>query len=169
MHNDERAWRIGAKGEETVAKVLSAIGPSWTLLHDVPVGERGANIDHVLIGPPGVFTVNSKWHEGKSVWVGGNTVKIGGYAQPYVPKARHEAQRASRLLSMAFGAHVPVTGIVAVLAQSWTIREQPRDGSVLVLWPSLARELLQSLPALYQRADVDRLSSYARRSTTWLP
>jgi hypothetical protein len=155
------------EGEQTAAKVLETLGPKWTTLHDVPVGDRGANIDHVVIGPPGVFTINSKWHVGKTVWVGGNTLLIGRHRQPYVPKGRHEAERASRLLSRAYGSSVPVTGVVAVLAQSWTIREQPRDESVLVLWPSLAVELLRSLPVRYATTDVDRLSWCARRSANW--
>lgn len=169
VHTDERAWRVGAKGEQTVAAQLDGLGDRWTVLHDVPVGERGANIDHVVIGPPGVFTVNSKWHAGKSVWVGGSTVLIDGRREPYVPKSRHEAERASRLLSAAYGEPVPVVGIVAVLAQDWTIRDQPRDGSVLVMRPSHARELLRSLPVRYGGAELERLAWCARRSTVWRP
>jgi len=49
-----------------------------------------------------------------------------------VRNARHEAARASRLLSAAYGSHAPVTGIVAVLGQSWTVKAQPADGAVFV-------------------------------------
>jgi Nuclease-related domain len=35
----------------------------WTVLHDVAVPGSRANGDHLLIGPPGVFLVDSKaWH-----------------------------------------------------------------------------------------------------------
>jgi hypothetical protein len=169
VHTDERAWRVGAKGEETVAKELRKLGEPWTVVHDIPVGDRGANIDHIVIGPAGVFTVNSKWHAGKSIWVGGDTVMINGHREPYVRNARHEAKRASRLLSDALGAQVPVVGIVAVLAQDWKVKEQPTDGAVLVFRPSLARRHLQKLPMRYTEQDLEGLVRHARRSTTWQP
>lgn len=169
VHTDERAWRVGAKGEETVARELERLGGGWTVVHDVPVGDRGANIDHVVIGPPGVFTVNSKWHAGKSIWVGGNTVLVDGHRQPYVRNARHEAARASRLLSADHSAAVPVVAIVTVLAQHWTVRDQPKDGAVLVMTPRTARKHQEQLPVRYDAEQVGRLALLARRSTTWRP
>lgn len=169
VHTDERAWRVGAKGEETVAKELRKLGESWTVVHDIPVGDRGANIDHIVIRPAGVFTVNSKWHVGKTIWAGGDTVMINGHREPYVRNAPHEAKRACRLLSDALGAHVPVVGIVAVLAQEWKVKEQPSGGAVLVLRPGLARRHLQKLPTRYARPELERLVHQVRRSTTWQP
>ncbi|MDP9431276.1 MAG: NERD domain-containing protein [Actinomycetota bacterium] len=51
MKTDERAWRIGADGEKAVAARLAELGDRWRVLHAVPVGERGSDIDHVVIGP----------------------------------------------------------------------------------------------------------------------
>ena len=169
VHTDERAWRVGARGERIVADELGKLGEGWSVLHDIAVGTRNANIDHVVVGPGGVFTVNAKFHAGKAVWVGGDTVLIDGHRQPYVRNARHEAARASRLLSAAYGRQVPVTGIVAVLAQSWTVKAQPADGAVLVLRPSMVRRLVQTLPVCSDSDEVDRLVMCARRSTTWQP
>jgi hypothetical protein len=99
VHTDERAWRVGAEGEEIVAGQLEKlVKRGWTVVHDVPVGERGSNIDHVLVGPGGVFTVNSKYHVGKKVWVAGETVMVAGHRQPYVRNARHEAAGAAKLM-----------------------------------------------------------------------
>src|SRR5680860_1213119 len=65
VHTDERAWRIGADGEEKVATQLAKVAkkdPRWRFLHAIPVGDRGSDIDHVIVGPGGVFTVNAKHH-----------------------------------------------------------------------------------------------------------
>jgi hypothetical protein len=54
VRNDERAWRIGADGEEKVAAQLEKVivkDPPWRILHAVRVGERGSDIDHIVIGP----------------------------------------------------------------------------------------------------------------------
>jgi hypothetical protein len=51
-------WARGARGERRVGAILEGLGPDWHVLHDVSLG-RG-NIDHVLIGPGGTFTIETK-------------------------------------------------------------------------------------------------------------
>lgn len=170
VHTDERAWRVGAEGERIIGRQLQKLEKDgWTVVHDVPIGERGSNIDHVLVGPGGVFTVNSKYHVGKSIWCAGDVVMVGGHKQPYVRNARFEASRASKLLSAAHGAPVPVTGLVVILGDRWTQKSQPEDGSVLVMGPRTARKHLAGLPVTWAAHEVDRLALWARRDTTWQP
>jgi len=53
----------GATGEEYVGGLLDGLaGGQWRVMHDVTFG-RG-NVDHVLVGPAGVFTVETKSHPG---------------------------------------------------------------------------------------------------------
>jgi hypothetical protein len=60
---DAERWERGARGERKVGGVLDGLGPEWHALHDIYLG-RG-NIDHVLVGPAGVFTVETKSHPGR--------------------------------------------------------------------------------------------------------
>ena len=112
VHTNERAWRIGADGEESVARELAKLGDAWRTLHSVPVGRNGADIDHVLIGPGGASTINAKNHPGARIWVGGDTILIGQAPVPYVRNARFEATRATRLLSSALDERVQRHGQV---------------------------------------------------------
>ncbi len=53
----------GATGEEQVGELLEGLGEKgWRVVHDASLG-RG-NVDHILIGPGGVFTVETKSHPG---------------------------------------------------------------------------------------------------------
>lgn len=53
----------GADGEERVGAILEDLVPhGWHVIHDAHL-ERG-NVDHVLVGPPGLFTVETKSHAG---------------------------------------------------------------------------------------------------------
>ncbi|HTW42701.1 MAG TPA: nuclease-related domain-containing protein [Solirubrobacteraceae bacterium] len=53
----------GARGEEHVGGLLDAMCEDrWLVIHDASLG-RG-NVDHILIGPPGVFTIETKSHPG---------------------------------------------------------------------------------------------------------
>lgn len=53
----------GAQGEEHVGGLLDGMCEDrWLVIHDATLG-RG-NVDHILIGPPGVFTIETKSHPG---------------------------------------------------------------------------------------------------------
>lgn len=54
-----RQYRLGAEGEQSVAEALDWLRPDgYQVLHDVV--EDGYNIDHLLIGPSGVYVVETK-------------------------------------------------------------------------------------------------------------
>jgi len=56
----------GATGEEQVGSLLEALAADgWSVLHDVSFAH--GNVDHLLIGPPGLFTVETKSHPGPIV------------------------------------------------------------------------------------------------------
>ncbi len=104
-HDDERAWRMGAEGEEAVGAVLDRLARQdggWTVLHDLPIGTRGANVDHLVLGPPGLFTINSK-RTGHRVSVGKHVVFNGGSKTDHVRNARYEAARVAKLLQPLVG------------------------------------------------------------------
>ena len=68
-------------------------------MNDVPVGDD-ATIDHLLVGPPGVFAVNAKNVSGQ-VWVGASGVRVNGHATDYVWMLVHAAKRGERACSRA--------------------------------------------------------------------
>ena len=56
-------WLRGAEGERAVGAVLAQLeDEGWRALHDISLG-RG-NVDHVLVGPGGIFTIETKSHPG---------------------------------------------------------------------------------------------------------
>jgi Nuclease-related domain len=169
LHTEERAWRIGADGEQAVADQLTKLGPRWRVLHAVRVGEQGSDIDHVVIGPGGVFTVNAKNHPDKSIWVGGETFLINGRPVPYIRTSRHEARRASRLLRERAGFPVEATGVIAVMGahKGFTVKKQPEDGAVLVVQRKRIAQLLLETPPRLTDRQTDAIFEVARRSTTW--
>src|SRR4051794_26102186 len=118
VHAEERAWSKGAFGEKVAGLWLSRLPSGWFVFHDIPVGERGANIDHLVIGPGGVYAVNTK-HLSGTVVVSARTIRVNGHAQDFLPLATHEARRASRLLTVAVGRDIPVSPILAFAVDGW--------------------------------------------------
>jgi hypothetical protein len=156
--------------EPGVLARLTRRRPPWRVLHSVPVGTGRTDIDHVLIGPPGVITVNTEHHPGRTVRVDGDHLTVDGHATEHVPRARDEAERAGRLLAAARGdaGWVPVTGALAVIAASVaTVPGGALPRGVLVATPAGLPRLVTALPAALDDDEVDELYAVARRLSTW--
>jgi hypothetical protein len=62
----ERRWGHGAGGEEMVAEALEKhCRPEVVVLHDRRISGSRANIDHIVIGPSGVWIIDTKRYKGK--------------------------------------------------------------------------------------------------------
>lgn len=170
VHTDERAWRVGADGEEAIGARLNKLrDQGWRVLHSIPVGDRGSDIDHVLIGPGGVFTLNSKNHPGGKIWVAKYQMRVNGQVVPYLRNASHEATRASRLLSKATGMDVTVRSCIVVLTGTIVpevkIKQMPDD--VMVLDRMDVPRWFKKRPSSLPPEHIDAIFDAARRSTTW--
>jgi hypothetical protein len=63
---DAVAWRRGAAGEQRTARLLAGLERHrWVVLHDLALPGSRANLDHLVIGPGGVFVVDSKQYRGR--------------------------------------------------------------------------------------------------------
>ena len=161
-----RPWYEGAMGETEVGKLLSRLGPEWTVLHAVPVGTGKSDIDHVVIGARGVFTINTKNHADKSIWVGGRTLMVSGQRTDHLRNSVHEAARAGKSLSAAVGFPVPVTGLIVVVgAKKVHIKETPAGVTVLTA-PRLLRWLGKRPTTLSDDA-VAQIVTAAKLPETW--
>ncbi|MFE9927394.1 nuclease-related domain-containing protein [Streptomyces sp. NPDC005533] len=164
---DGDSWRTGLAGERRVGEELDRLTrQGWRVLHSVPL-PRQVDIDHLLIGPGGVFTVNTKRHPQKTVWVGDDMVKVnGGKAQPYGIKSRSEAERARKVLEEHCDFAVPVEPVLVfvdvftldVVATQLTIRVY-REREVAALAP---------LAGVFSTPQVDQIYAVARDRRTWL-
>jgi len=171
VHTDERAWRVGADGEEAIGARLEKLRDrGWHLLHSVPVGKNDSDIDHVAIGPGGVFTLNTKNHPGGKIWVAKYQMRVNGQVVPYLRNANHEATRASKLLTKAAGFEVSVRSCVVVLTGTIVpevnIKQMPED--VMVLDRMDVPRWFKKRPAVLTPEQVDAIYAVARRSDIWV-
>ncbi|MEU2229509.1 nuclease-related domain-containing protein [Streptomyces vietnamensis] len=107
------SWRKGLAGEKRVGAELNRLARhGWRVLHSIPLANH-VDVDHLLIGPGGVFSINTKHHHNKAVWVGNDAVRVNhGKPAPYVRKSRAEAKRVVRVLEHYCGFPVPVEPVL---------------------------------------------------------
>jgi hypothetical protein len=56
-----RTWQRGAHGERRTARMLDRlVRDGFVVFHDLAVPDSPANVDHLAIGPTGVFVIDSK-------------------------------------------------------------------------------------------------------------
>ncbi|CAN5553260.1 hypothetical protein BH18VER1_BH18VER1_16580 [soil metagenome] len=58
VDRERLAWRKGALGEVIVEQTLAELPDNLAVVNDV--SHRFGNIDHVVIGPTGIFVLDSK-------------------------------------------------------------------------------------------------------------
>ncbi|MCL9665407.1 NERD domain-containing protein [Curtobacterium albidum] len=160
-----QSWFKGALGERRVAAELDRLGPDFTVLHAVPVGKGSTDIDHLVIGPTGVFSINTKNHSGQRVFVGGSSFIIGGKKTWHIGAAQSEGRTATRLLSAAAGEAILVQPLLVVAADRITFgKKRP---PVVVLRPDQVRGWILGLRRAHSDEAVRYLSMVAEERGTW--
>ena len=112
------SWRVGADGEDIVANSLaelthprritrwlrsSANDAPWLVLHGAKIGASArADLDHVLIGPPGVVVINTKKLDPRyRVTIDDGQIFTGRFSTDFVARVSRGAERAWWLLASA--------------------------------------------------------------------
>jgi nuclease-like protein len=136
---DPERWLRGAEGERATAGVLGTLPRRFVVGHDLALPGGRANLDHVVIGPRGVFVIDSKAYRSR-VRVRRGRAWAGEWPVDTAPVARQAEQ-----LECALG--VPVTPVV-VIHGSGLRRRGVVDGGVRVLPASrLIRAVARRRPA----------------------
>jgi hypothetical protein len=82
---------IGPGGEERTEKALARLGSDYTVFHDRRIPGSRANIDHIVVGPTGVFVIETKNVKGKVELRRGELFVAGRRKQAFVEEAWREA------------------------------------------------------------------------------
>lgn len=167
LTEEARPWFSGALGEREVGAALAGLPGEWTVFHAVPVGSGEADVDHLVVGPGGVFVVNTKRHPGASLAIYERAVLVNGTKHPYLRNSDLEASRVRGLLLRA-GIEAPVHPVIAVVgAKELRTYHQPRRATVLRA-PSLVRWLARR-PAVLDADTVARAAHLFDDPATWRP
>ncbi|MGI9822218.1 nuclease-related domain-containing protein [Agromyces sp. Marseille-Q5079] len=166
LGREAQPWYLGALGELEVARRLEGLGPGWFVLHSVPIGNGSSDLDHVVIGPAGVFTINTKHHRGQNVWVGAKRILVNGQRTDHLRNAAFEGSRTSKLLSGAAQMLVDVTPIIAVVGvRRMTVRERPPV--VIVIRDTELVSWLRRHPTTLGPEQVRHIAGIAAQPAAW--
>jgi hypothetical protein len=130
----------GALAEEHVGGLLDQLPRDrWRVIHDATLG-RG-NVDHIVIGPPGVFTIETKSHPGpvRAGRVHGATLA--------------QAQAEGKAIGWVTGTEVEP---LIVFSRAWVDRPGARRKGVRVLPARMLLGYLERAQTRFSAIDVDQ-------------
>ena len=132
----------------------------------MPVQNRDSDIDHLLVGPAGVFTITTKMHRGQKIGVAHRTLTVAREKKPYIRDAEFEAHRLTRMLRDLTPMRASVRPIVAfVRPKRITIRERPAQ--VKVIDAKDLHRWLTTLPTVLGPAERMSLVALIDSPDTW--
>lgn len=164
-NTDRRAQRfhLGIDGELVVGQMLERLRrDGYEIFHDLV--EDGYNIDHVLIGPPGIFVIETKMHSkpsetGGKITFDGRQILINGHQPDRDPVAQVLAN-AARIGEIVGGAtqRVPfIRGVI--LYPEWWVDPSPKGAAVWVLNPKALPKFLENEPRRLSGAEIASLGA----------
>jgi hypothetical protein len=170
IDEDARGWYWGVLGEQRVAATLATLGPEWTVLHSVPVGAGSTDIDHIAIGPAGVFTLNTKYSSDSRVWAAGHGLLVNGrHREHYLRNSLSELKSTTAALSLAAGFAVPVNAVIVFVDHASLTVEAPPMWENTELHVVEERGLLALLAGHREMSDeqLATVMDAALRAETW--
>jgi hypothetical protein len=156
---DAIAWRRGAVGERRTARLLGPLERhGWAVLHDLAVPGSRANLDHLAIGPGGVFVIDSKQYRGRLQFDRSGRLWHGRY--PLAPALRavsFEADQAAQVLTDA-DVVVPIVAVHGAQVPGGKVVMQ----GVPVVAARRLPSMLRALPAVLGPERIANLADQAR-------
>jgi hypothetical protein len=153
-----RAWEKGAAGERWLGSRLDRLrAEGFGVLHDRRIPTTKANIDHLVVGPSGVFVVDAKHYKGSVErrdrgWIFQRDWRlyVNGRDKTKLVEAMATQVAAVRAaLSATTFADVSVIPVLCFTDSDWGLLASPFSiGDVHVTWPRALRKQLRSAGTL---------------------
>jgi hypothetical protein len=157
---DAVAWQRGAVGERRTARLLDPLERhGWAVLHDLAVPGSRANIDHLVVGPGGVFVIDSKHYRGRLLLDPSGRLWHGRY--PLAPTLRAVDYEADQAAQVLVDPDVVVVPIVAVHGAQVPWGKVVMNGVPVVAAKRLP-SMLRQLPTVLGPKRVAALANQAR-------
>lgn len=161
-----RNYRLGLRGEQAVAEALTEVASAgYRVFHDLPGGDTW-NIDHVVVGPRGVFVIETKARSRRAVSTKQPAHKVGydvealyfptGEDRQAIPQARRNARWVAEYLTRKTGERVEAAPMVVL--PGWYVERATADTKgIAVMNATYLKKYLANQPSQLPAAQVRRI------------
>ncbi len=159
-------WLVrGERGELKVAEVLEELrAAEYQVFHDLC--RDGFNIDHVVVGPAGVFVIETKFRSGRGdiEFRNGEGLFIGGVPdeRDSLKQARANAADVNRLIKENCGLNCSVSPLVVFVGQ-WRIKNRWNSTDARVFTPDQLPTYFDRQQPQLKRSEIKLIASHLER------
>jgi hypothetical protein len=158
-----RSWEVGSVGEMQLGARLDEFRDrGFGVLHDRRIPGSKANIDHLVVGPAGVFVIDAKRYTGKVErrdrgWIFERDWGLYVHGRDQTKLVAGMAKQVDAVKAALDPETSAVFVVLCFIDSEWGLFPQPlRFDAVHVMWPKALYDFLASDGPL-DRADVERL------------
>jgi hypothetical protein len=158
------AWERGAVGEQKLAEALAGLA-DVIALHDRKVPGTRGNIDHLVVGPGGLFVVDAKHYKGRidvrdkgGLFRTDDRLYVGGRDCSHLADNMGWQVKAVETLLASAECTVPITPVLCFIDVDWPLVFAPKSfRGVRLERPRSLRNLIAATPAL-DSAAIEKLA-----------
>lgn len=165
----------GAAGEERMARVLSLLPARYAVFHGLPSGslQGGGDYDHVVVGPTGIFLIETKNWSGSVRLQGdellylesaGGTFKVPD--RPPLPQVKDAAMSLESLLKEEGLSEVTVQPVLCFASPIFSDGYAGVAGVMVCNADQLSRVLLESAEHSLQDVDIKAVEMVLKKEVT---
>lgn len=163
---NELSWLRAAQAEMIVGDILGRLPEGYSVYHSLPIRNTAFWVDHLVVGPGGIFSINSKTHWDRDLTGSLRSIPIGEHAMPYLRDARFESAQITALLAAA----MPVAAVVQpviVLVNPHKILLAGKPNAVTVIDSPRLRRWLVGRPQVLSAEQQAALTALVDDPATW--
>jgi Nuclease-related domain len=153
-----------ALAELKVGDMLENLGQRWDVLHDIPLG--GTVLDHLSIGPAGIFAVVAANFRDEDVVIDGANLLVTNAPRDDIARTIDQADAVAAHLTRAAGRPVGVQPLLVIVDPRKLVVKSPPSTAHVVPSSDLERFLTRA-PEILGGDEVAALSDLADLESTW--
>ncbi|WP_241979689.1 nuclease-related domain-containing protein [Cryobacterium suzukii] len=163
---NELSWLRAAQAEMIVGDILTRLPDDYTVYHSLPIRSTAFWVDHLVVGPGGVFSINAKTHWDRDLNGSPRSIPIGNHAMPYLRDARFESAQITALLAKVMPEAAVVEPLI-VLVNPHKILLNRKPNAVTVIDSPRLRRWIVARPRTFSPEQQAAVTALIDAPATW--
>ncbi|WP_233197379.1 MULTISPECIES: nuclease-related domain-containing protein [unclassified Cryobacterium] len=163
---NELSWLRAAQAEMIVGDILGRLPEGYSIYHSLPIRNTAFWVDHLVVGPGGIFSINSKTHWDRDLTGALRSIPINDHAMPYLRDARFESAQITALLGAVLPATTVVQSVIVLVNPHKILLARKPDAVTVIDSPRLRRWLV-ARPRVFSAEQQAALTAAIDDPATW--
>ncbi len=160
------SWLRAAQAEIIVGNILGRLPDGYTVYHSLPLPNTAFWVDHLVVGPGGIFSINSTTHWDRDLAGSLRSIPIGDHVMPYLRDVCFEAAQITARLAAVMPPTTVVQPVTVLVNPHKIVLARKPDAVTVIDSPRLRRWLV-ARPHIFSPHQQAALAAVIDDPATW--